>query len=160
MDKFNWFKEKFENVLSEDEQVEIFNRFCDENGLEEKIYSMGEFNEIFSSYTPYDIFQMIWFNSDDVDWNDKYFVITVYGFKTFSDPYEFIEDYLASIYNKTHIWEQLINIDEYIEDMYDSHFDLKPEDMDSDEFYDIVENAVNSNDHESDMIEDIKKAVD
>ena len=157
MDKFDWFKETFENVLSEDEQVEIFNRFCDENGLEEKIYSMGEFNEIFSSYTPYDIFQMIWFNSDDVDWNDKYFVITVYGFKTFSDPYEFIEDYLASIYNKTHIWEQLINIDEYIEDMYDSHFDLKPEDMDSDEFYDIVENAVNSNDHESDIIEDIKK---
>ena len=160
MDKFNWFKEEFEDMLSKDEHVEIFNRFCDENGLEEKIYSMGEFNEIFSSYTPYDIFQMIWFNSDDVDWNDKYFVITVYGFKTFSDPYEFIEDYLASIYNKTHIWEQLINIDEYIEDMYDSHFDLKPEDMDSDEFYDIVENAVNSNDHESDMIEDIKKAVD
>ena len=159
MDKFNWFKEEFEDMLSEDEQVEIFNRFCDENGLEEKIYSMGEFNEVFSGYTSYDIFHMIWFNSNDVDWNDKYFVITVYGFKTFSDPYEFIEDYLGDIYNKTHIWEQLINIDEYIEDMYDSHFDLKPEDMGSDEFYDIVENAVNSNDHESDMIEDIKKAV-
>ena len=160
MDKFNWFKEEFEDMLSEDEQVEIFNDFCDENCLEEKIYSMGDFNEVFSGYTPYDIFHMIWFNSDDVDWNDKYFVITVYGFKTFSEPYEFIEDYLGDIYNKAHIWEQLINIDEYIEDMYDSHFDLKPEDMDSDEFYDIVENAVNSNDHESDMIEDIKKAVD
>lgn len=160
MDKFDWFNEQFEDLLSEDEQVEIFNRFCDENGLEEKIYSMGEFNEIFSSYTPYDIFHMIWFNSDDVDWNDKYFVVTVYGFKTFSDPYEFIENYLADIYNKMHLWEQFINIDEYIEDMYDDHFDLKPEDMDSDEFYDIVENAVNSNDHESDMIEDIKKAVD
>ena len=159
MDKFDWFKEQFENLLSEEEQVEIFNRFCDENGLEKKIYSMGEFNEIFSSYTPYDIFHMIWFNSDDVDWNDKYFVVTVYGFKTFSDPYEFIEDYLADIYNKMHLWEQFINIDEYIEDMYDDHFDLKPEDMDSDEFYDIVENAVNSNDHESDMIEDIKKAI-
>ena len=160
MDKFDWFNEQFEDLLSEDEQVEIFNRFCDENGLEEKIYSMGEFNEIFSSYTPYDIFHMIWFNSDDVDWNDKYFVVTVYGFKTFSDPYEFIEVYLPDIYNKMHLWEQFINIDEYIEDMYDDHFDLKPEDMDSDEFYDIVENAVNSNGHESDMIEDIKKAVD
>lgn len=160
MDKFDWFKEQFEDLLSEDEQVEIFNRFCDENGLEEKIYSMGEFNEIFSSYTPYDIFHMIWFNSDDVDWNDKYFVMATEGFKTFDEPYEFIEDYLADIYNKMHLWEQFINIDEYIEDMYDDHFDLKPEDMDSDEFYDIVENAVNSNDHESDMIEDIKKAVD
>lgn len=159
MDKFDWFKEQFEDLVSEDEQVEIFNRFCDENGLEEKIYSMGEFNEIFSSYTPYDIFHMIWFNSDDVDWNDKYFVVTVYGFNTFSDPYEFIEVYLPDIYNKMHLWEQFINIDEYIEDMYDDHFDLKPEDMDSDEFYDIVENAVNSNDHESDMIEDIKKTV-
>lgn len=160
MDKFDWFKEQFEDLLSEDEQVEIFNHFCDENGLEEKIYSMGEFNEIFSSYTPYDIFHMIWFNSDDVDWNDKYFVMATEGFKTFDEPYEFIEDYLADIYNKMHLWEQFINIDEYIEDMYDDHFDLKPEDMDSDEFYDIVENAVNSNDHESDMIEDIKKAVD
>lgn len=125
MDKFDWFKEKFEDMLSEDEQVEIFNRFCDENGLEEKIYSMGEFNEIFSSYTPYDIFHIIWFNSDDVDWNDKYFVITVYGFSTFSGPYEFIEDYLADIYNKMHLWGQFINIDEYIEDMYDDHFNLK-----------------------------------
>lgn len=160
MDKFDWFKEQFEDLVSEDEQVEIFNHFCDENGLEEKIYSMGEFNEIFSSYTPYDIFHMIWFNSDDVDWNDKYFVMATEGFKTFDEPYEFIEDYLADIYNKMHLWEQFINIDEYIEDMYDDHFDLKPEDMDSDEFYDIVENAVNSNDHESDMIEDIKKAVD
>lgn len=124
-----------------------------------KIYSMGEFNEIFSSYTSYDIFHIIWFNSDDVDWNDKYFVVTVYGFKTFSDLYEFIEDYLADIYNKMHLWEQFINIDDYIEDMYDGHYDLKPEDMDSDEFYDIVENVVYSNDFESDIIEDIKKAV-
>lgn len=120
---------------------------------------MGEFNEIFSSYTSYDIFHIIWFNSDDVDWNDKYFVVTVYGFKTFSDLYEFIEDYLADIYNKMHLWEQFINIDDYIEDMYDGHYDLKPEDMDSDEFYDIVENVVYSNDFESDIIEDIKKAV-
>ena len=160
MDRFDWFKEQFENVLSEDEQVQIFNDFCDENGLEEKIYSMGEFNEVFSGHTPYDIFHMVWFNSDDIDWNDTYFVITVYGFRTFSDPYEFIEDYLGDICDKMHIWEATINFDDYIEDMYNGHFDLKPEDMDDDEFYDIVENAVYSNDHESDIIEDIKKAVD
>ena len=102
---------------------------------------------------------MVWFNSDDIDWNDTYFVITIYGFSTFSNPYEFIEDYLGDIYNKMHIWETAINFDDYIEDMYNEHFDLKPEDMDDDEFYDIVENAVYSNDHESDIIEDIKKAV-
>lgn len=159
MDKLEWFKEQYENTLSEFEQVEIFNNFCDENGLEEKIYSMGEFNEVFSGHTPYDIFHIVWFNSDDIDWNDTYFVITVYGFNTFNTPYEFIEDYLGDIYNNTHIWETKINIDEYIEEIYDGHFDLKPEDMDSDEFYDIVENAVNSNDFESDIVADIEKAV-
>ena len=159
MDKFDWFKEKFENVLSEEEQIEIFNDFADENGLEEKIFPMEEFNEAFSGYKPYDIFHMIWFNSDNSDWNDRFFITTSDGFKTFDSPYEFIEDYLADIYNKMHLWEQFINIDDYIEDMYDGHYDLKPEEMDSDEFYDIVENAVYSNDHESDIIEDIKKAV-
>ena len=159
MDKFDWFKETFENILSEDEQVQIFNDFADENGLEEKIYSMGEFNEVFSDYASYDIFHLIWFNSDDIDWNDKYFVMATEGLKTFDSPYEFIEDYLADIYDKMHLWEQFFDIDVYIEYVYDWHYDLKPEGMDDDEFYDIVENAVNSNDHESDMIEDIKKAV-
>lgn len=159
MDKFDWFKETFENILSEDEQVQIFNDFADENGLEEKIYSMGEFNEVFSDYAPYDIFHLIWFNSDDIDWNDKYFVMATEGLKTFDSPYEFIKDYLADIYNKMHLWEQFIDIDDYIEVVYDGHFDLKPEEMDDDEFYDIVENAVYLNDHESDIIEDIKKDV-
>ena len=159
MDKLEWFREQYENTLSEFEQVEIFNNFCDENGLEEKIFPMEEFNEVFSGYKPYDIFHMVWFNADDADWTDKYFVITVYGLKTFNTPYEFIEDYLGDIYNNLHIWETKINIDEYIEEIYDSHFDLKPEDMDSDEFYDIVENAVYSNDFESDIIADIEKAV-
>lgn len=39
MDRFDWFKEKFENTLSEEEQVEIFNNYCDENGLEEDIFN-------------------------------------------------------------------------------------------------------------------------
>ncbi len=151
MDKFDWFKDKFENTLSEEEQVQIFNDFCDENGFEEKIYSMCEFDDIFADKKPSEVFNMVQSNMDDVDFNDEYFVITVYGFRTFSDPHEFIEDYLGDICDKMH--------NDYIEEMYDGHFDLKPEDMDDDEFYDIVENAVYSNDHESDIIEDIKKAV-
>ena len=38
MDKFDWFKNEFEN-LSNDEQVEIFNKFCQENRYEDEIKS-------------------------------------------------------------------------------------------------------------------------
>lgn len=158
MDKFDWFKGQFEG-LSNDEQVEIFNKFCEENGYEDDIYSMCEFDEIFSDKKPSEVFNMVQTNMDDVDYNDEYFVVTIYGFKTFNNPYEFIQDYLGDIFDRMHIWEIKIDIDDYIGDMYDKHFDLKPEDMDEDEFYDIVENAVYTNDFESDIINDIKKAV-
>ena len=159
MDKFDWFKEKFENNLSEGEQIEIFNSYCQENRIEDEIYPMSEFDEIFSNKKPSEVFHMVHSNWNDVYYDDDYFVVTIYGFKTFSDPYDFIEDYLGDIFNNMHIWETKISIDDYIEDMYDGHFDLKPEDMEDDEFYDIVEDAVYSSDLESDIIDDIKKAV-
>lgn len=159
MDKFDWFKSKFENDLSNDEQVEIFNKFCYEYGLEDDIYQMCEFDEIFSYKKPSEVFNMVQTSMDYVDYNDEYFVITICGFKTFNNPYEFIQDYLGDIFDRMHIWETKIDIDDYIGDMYDGHFDLKPEDMDEDEFYDIVEDAVYTNDFESDIINDIKKAV-
>ena len=158
MDKFDWFKGQFEG-LSNNEQVEIFNKFCEENRYEDEIYPMCEFDEIFSDKKPSEVFNMVQTNMDDVDYNDEYFVVTIYGFKTFNNPYEFIQDYLGDIFDRMHIWEIKIDIDDYIGDMYDGHFDLKSEDMDEDEFYDIVENAVYTNDFESDIVEDIKKAV-
>ena len=158
MDKFDWFEEQLEN-LSKDEQVEIFNRYCRKYGIEDEIYPMCEFDEIFSDKKPSEVFNMVQTNMDDVDYNDEYFVVTIYGFKTFSNPYEFIQDYTTEMFIQPHIWETKIDIDDYIQDMYDGHFDLKPEDMDEDEFYDIVEDAVNYNDLESDIVNDIKKAV-
>ena len=158
MDKFDWFKGQFEN-LSKNEQVEIFNKFCEENGYEDDIYPMCEFDEIFSYKKPSEVFNMVQTNMDDVDYNDEYFVVTIYGFKTFSNPYEFIQDYLGDIFDRMHIWETKINIDDYIEDMYDGHFNMKPEDMDEDKFYDIVENAVYSNDRERDIVNDIVECI-
>ena len=158
MDKFDWFKGQFEN-LSKNEQVEIFNKFCEENRYEDDIYPMCEFDEIFSDKKPSEVFNMVQTNMDDVDYNDEYFVVTIYGFQTFNDPYEIIQDYLGGIFDRMHIWEIKIDIDDYIGDMYDGHFDLKPEDMDDDKFYDIVEDAVYTNDFESDIVNDIKKAV-
>ncbi len=160
MEKIDWFINKFENDLDNDEQIEIFNRYCQECSIEDVIYQMCEFDEIFSGKKPSEVFQMVQTNMDEVDYNDNYFVVTIYGFQTFNNPYdEVIQDYIGDICNRMHLWETKINIDDYIEDMYDGHFDLKPEDMDSDKFYDIVEDAVYSNDRESDIVADIKKAV-
>ena len=158
MDKFDWFEEQLEN-LSNDEQVEIFNRYCREYGIEDEIYQMREFDEIFSGKKPSEVFHMVQTNMDDIDYNDEYFVVTIYGFKTFNDPYDIIQDYTTEMFIQPHIWETKIDIDDYIQDMYDSHFDLKPENMNDDEFYDIVEDAVNYNDLEDDIVEDIKRTV-
>ena len=158
MDKFDWFKNEFEN-LSNDEQVEIFNKYCRENRFEDEIYQMCEFDEIFANKKPSEVFDMVQTNMDDVDRNDEYFVVTIYGFKTFNNPYEFIQDYIGDIFNHSEVWETRIDIDDYIGDMYDTYFGLKPEDMDDDEFYDIVEDAVFSSDFESDIVNDIKKNV-
>lgn len=159
MDKFDWFMDMFENNLDKDDQIEIFNQYCREYGCEDEIYQMSEFDEIFSGKKPSEVFQMVYSNRDEVNWNDEYFVVTIYGFQTFSDPYEFIHDYLGDIFNHMHLWEAKISIDDYIEDIYNGHFDLKPDDMDDDEFYDIVEDAVYSNDSESEIVDNIKKAV-
>ena len=159
MDKFDWFKSKFEFDLSKDDQIEIFNKFCEENGYEDEIYPMCEFDEIFSGKKPSEVFQMVQTNMDEVNWNDEYFVVTIYGFKTFSDPYEHIMDYVGDIFDHMHLWEAKINLDDYIQDMFGLYLDLKPEDMDEDDFYDIVEDAVDTNDLESDIVEDIKRAV-
>ena len=159
MDKFDWFKNEFFNNLSNDEQVEIFNKFCEENGYEDEIYPMCEFDEIFEGKKPSEVFQMTQTNMDDVDYNDNYFVVTIYGFKTFNDPYDFIQDYIGDIFDHMDIWETRISLDDYISDIYDAHIDLKPEDMDDDDFYEIVEDAVYSNDREKDIVNDIEKAV-
>ena len=158
MDKFDWFKGQFEN-LSKNEQVEIFNKFCEENRYEDDIYPMCEFDEIFSGKTPFEVFNMVQTNMDDVDYNDEYFVVTSYGFQTFNDPYEIIQHYLGDIFDRMHIWETKISIDDYIGDMYDGHFNMKPEDMDDDTFYDIVEDAVYSNDSERDIVNDIVECI-
>ena len=159
MDKFDWFKNEFENNISKEEQIEIFNKFCEVAGLEDEIYPMYMFDEIFSNYKPLDIFHLTLLNKNEVNWGDEYFVVTIYGFKSFNEPYDFIQDYLGDIFNRMDVWETRIDIDDYINDMYDNYFNLKPEDMDDDKFYDIVEDAVLSSDFESDIVNDIKKNV-
>ena len=159
MDKFEWFKNEFENNLSKDEQIEIFNKYCEESRYEDEIYPMDMFDEIFESKKPSEVFQMVQTYSGDVNYTDNYFIVTIYGFQTFNDPYEIIQYYIATLFSSMHIWETKISIDDYIEDMYDGHFNMKPEDMDDDTFYDIVEDAVYSNDSERDIVNDIVECI-
>lgn len=42
MDKINWFMDKFQLSLSDDEQINIFNRYCDINGIDEHIYPISD----------------------------------------------------------------------------------------------------------------------
>lgn len=156
MNKFDWFKNKFQLSLSDDEQVDIFNRYCDIN-VDEHIYHMSDINEFFKNCTPLEILSSV----ADCEFNvaNEYFAIVKGSIESFSGPYLIIKDYLGDIFNRMHIWETNINLDDYIQDMYDAHFDLKPEDMDSDKFYDIVEDAVDSYDIENDIVDWIKKSV-
>ena len=113
MDKFDWFKNEFEN-LSYNEQIDIFNRYCEESWYEDEIYPMDMFDEIFESKKPSEVFQMVQTNSGDVNYTNKFFIVTIYGFQTFNDPYEIIQYYISSLFDREHLWETKINIDDYI----------------------------------------------
>ena len=99
-DKFDKFRKDFQN-LSKDEQIEIFNDFCDKNGHEdEKIYPMEKFDEVFSGTSPSEMFEIISCNYDRIDKSDDYFVDTIGSLITFNRPYDgIIWKYIGGIYN-------------------------------------------------------------
>lgn len=112
MDKFDLFVDKFQNDLFYDEQIEIFNKFADEHHMEEEIFPMEDFDKKFATFKPSDILFMICQNKNDINWRDKYVGTTSEGFKTFDEPYNFIEDYIGNIFDDRHIWEMKIDLDD------------------------------------------------
>lgn len=102
MDKFEKFKKDFQN-LSKDEQIKIFDEFCDKNELEnKKIYPMEKFDEVFANVKPSDIFEWVWCNSEMIERSDDYFQETCYCFKTINYPYdEVIHNYIRRIFDST-----------------------------------------------------------
>ena len=155
MDKFDWFKDKFELTLSEDEQVEVFNRYCDINDIEEIIHPMSDINEFFKNCTPLEILSSV----ADCQFNvaDKYFSIVRGSVESFSDPYLSIRDYLADIYKCKEAWDELIDESGYLDEIYEEYIELKPEDMSLDEYSKLVEEAYKQFEFESDIEEYLNK---
>lgn len=155
MDKINWFIDKFQLSLSDDEQVDIFNRYCDLNGIEEHIQPMCDINEFFKNCTPLEILS----NVADCQFNvaDAYFSIVRGSVESFNDPYLSMSDYLYDIYKCKEAWEDLIDERGYLEEIYEEYFDLKPRDMSLDEYSKLVEEAYKQFEFESDIEEYLNK---
>lgn len=155
MDKFDWFKDKFQLSLSDDEQVDIFNRYCDINNVDEHIYHMSDINEFFKNCTPLEILSSV----ADCEFNvaNEYFAIVRGSIESFSDPYLIIRDYLVDIYKCKEAWEDLIYEREYLEEIYEEYIELKPSDMSLDEYTTLVEEAYKRFEFESDIEEYLNK---
>lgn len=158
MDKFEWFKSEFENGISSDEQINIFNRYCDINNLDGQVYPMRCIDEFFEGCTPLDI--LIKAAACDFDPNDVYFALTTDGFTSFSNVWSYISDYLYDIYKCKEAWEKDIDESGYFDEIYEEYLDLKPKDMDEDDYYEIVNEAVKEYEFESDIEDYIKKYLE
>lgn len=155
MDKINWFIDKFQLSLSDEEQIDIFNRYCDLNGIEEHIHPMDDINEFFKNSTPLEILSSV----TDCEFNvsDAYFSIVRGNVQSFNDPYLSISDYLNDIYTCKEAWEGVIDERGYLEEIFEEYFDLKPRDMSLDEYIKLVEEAYKQFEFESDIEEYLNK---
>lgn len=156
MDKINWFIDKFQLSLSDEEQVGVFNRYCDLNGLEkERIHPISDFNELFKNCTPLEILS----NVADCEFNvaDIYFTIVKGSLESFCDPYWLVSDHLYDIYTCKEAWDGLIDERDYLDEIFEEYFDLKPRDMSVDEYSKLVEEAYKQFEFESDIEEYLNK---
>lgn len=159
MSKMEWFENEFSN-LSYSEQVEVFNKYCELNKYyNDEIYPMDEFNEMFSSYKPLEVVRMTCANSHHINFSDDYFVLTWNGFKTFSNPYYYIESYLSENFECKDAWYTYLNFDDFVNYLYDNLLHLKPSYMEDDTFYDIVNKAASKYNTESEFENAIKEIL-
>ena len=158
MDKYDWFKEKFENNLSDDEQVDVFNRYCDINGIDEHIYPMSDINEFFKNCTPLEILRNV--SDCRFNVNDSYFSLVKGNVESFCDPYWSVSDYVYDIYKDKECWEDEIDEADYFNTVYQEFYNEKPQDMDDDEYYNLIQNAVEQYEFESDIAAYLKKNME
>lgn len=157
MDKFEWFKNEFIN-LSASEQIEIYNKYCDINGLGSQIYPMSDINEFFVGCTPLDILTKA--ADCEFDATAKYFALDMEGFTSFTDVLGYLDDYLSDIYQCKESWEKNIDEGGYLEEMYEEFYNEKPNDMDDDEYSDLIEKAVKQYEFESDIVDYLKQNME
>ena len=157
MDKFDWFKNAFAN-LSASEQIDIYNKYCDINGLGGQIYPMSDINEFFAGCTPLDILTKA--ANCDFDANAEYFALDMDGFTSFNHVLTYLDDYLPDIYDCKESWENDIDEGGFFDEMYEEFYNEKPNDMDDDEYYDLIEKAIKQYEFESDIVDYLKQNME
>lgn len=156
--KFDWFLAEFDSC-SANEQIAMHNDYCDKNNYEDKIYSMYDFDDIFSDFTPKQIFDLV--SNTENNPNDSYFIIKTYnGIETFDDIKEKVDTYVENIFEEEDIWQNYIDIDDYKDNVFDELSDLKPNWMEDDDFYNIVSNAVDEKEDISDIEYYVKNEIE
>lgn len=158
MDKFDWFKDKFQHSLFDNEQIGIYNRYCDLNGIEEHMYPMSDINEFFKNCTPSEILSSV----EDCKFNvaNKYFLSVRGRVTSFNYPCLSMSGYLYDIYKCKEAWEELIDEAGYFNEIYQEFYNEKPQDMDNDEYHKLIQNAVEQYEFESDIVEYLKKNME
>lgn len=158
MDKFDWFKNEFEN-LAANEQVDIYNHYCDINKIDSHIYPMSDINEVFAGCTPLDILTKV--VKCDFDATDDYFALSMDGFTSFNDVELYLsDDYLSYIYKCKQSWEEDIDEGGFFDEMYEEFYNEKPNDMNDDEYYSLIEKAVKEYEFESDIVDYLKQNME
>lgn len=154
MDKFNWFKGQFENGISSNEQIDIYNRYCGLNGIDNRMYPMSAINEFFKNCTPLEILSKV----ADSEFNvaDAYFLLIRGSVSSFNDPYLSMRGYLYGIYKCKEAWTDKIDEDGYFNSIYEEFYYEKPQDMDDHEYYKLIQNAFKQFEFESDIVEYLK----
>ena len=89
--------------------------------------------------------------------NDFYDYVRVYDRNS---PKAYSPDFmLDEIFQYDNIWGKYIDEDKYIDTLFEDLYDLKPDDMDSAIFYEIILNAEQHSDYEKDIKNEVIEKI-
>lgn len=114
---FKNFENEFNN-LSNNEQVEIFNKFCDKYNLTEQFYGMSSLDDFLMSNTPLEVLNSL---EEGFDKDKDYIQQNGYGNY---ESYNGIEvrlyisesGYMSEIYENESLWDNVIDTTPYEEE--------------------------------------------
>ena len=111
---FENFTCEFDN-LSNNEQVEIFNKFCERNNLTEQFYEMSTLDDLLMGSTPLEVLNSL---EEGFDKDKDYIQQNGYGnYKSFSgkEVREYISEsgYISEIFEDEGLWYDTIDTTPY-----------------------------------------------
>ena len=82
-----------------------------------------------------------------------------YDYVNKSSNRTYLEDMLTKIFEYDNIWSKYIDEDKYIDTLFEALYDLKPDNMDSAIFYEIILNAEQHLDCEKDIKNEVIEKI-